>query len=163
MIPCQHKERLLFLRSWNVNCSQLHTWVLTFTQNIPLQDVCTIWFVQNLSLQKSNLFISNIWFQFWDFLYNRFQKLCNQKSVKGLLVAAADWISIQIMNLHEFNGAIIFMSWKIEHSIQRGKGELNRMFDLSMNDNNRTIEWMEKRSLFVLYNAEVDLCHLIGG
>ena len=31
---------------------------------------------------------------------------------------------IQIMNVYEFNGAIIFMSWKIEHSIQRGEATL---------------------------------------
>ena len=60
---------------------------------------------------------------------------------------------IQIMNVYEFSGAIIFMSWKIEHAIQRGEAELNRMFNLSTNENNCTIERMKKHSLFVLYNT----------
>ena len=67
------------------------------------------------------------------------------------------------MNVYEFNGAIFLMCWKIEHSIQPGKAELNRMFNLLTNENNRTIERMAKHSLFVLYNTLVDLCHLIGG
>ena len=40
---------------------------------------------------------------------------------------------IQIMNVYGFNGAIIFMSWNIKHSIQRGDAELNRMFNLLTN------------------------------
>ena len=44
-------------------------------------------------------------------------------------------------------------SWvgKIEHSIQQGEAELNRMFNLSTTENNHTIERMEKQLLFVLY------------
>ena len=67
------------------------------------------------------------------------------------------------MNVYEFNSAIIFMSWKIEYSIQRGEAELNRMFNLSTNENNSNIERMVKHLLFVLYNTKEDLCHLIGG
>ena len=51
---------------------------------------------------------------------------------------------------------LFFMSWKIENSIQRGEAELNmlnRMFNLSTNENIRTIEGMIKHSLFVLYNT----------
>ena len=71
--------------------------------------------------------------------------------------------NIQIMNVYEFNGGIIFMSWKIEHSIQQGQTELNRMFNLLAHENNPTIEQMKKHSLFVLYNTYIDLCYLIGG
>ena len=47
------------------------------------------------------------------------------------------------MNVCEFNDSIIVMSWKIEHSIERGEAKLNRMFSLSTNENNRTIEQMK--------------------
>ena len=65
------------------------------------------------------------------------------------------------MDVYESSGAIIFMSWKIEHSIQRGKAEMNRMFNLPTKENNRTIERME--NIHYLYNTKVDFCHLIGG
>ena len=42
-------------------------------------------------------------------------------------------------------------------------GWIDRMLYISTNENNRTIERMEKHSLFVLYNTKVDLLHLIGG
>ena len=48
------------------------------------------------------------------------------------------------MNVWEFNGAIIFMSWKIEHSIHRDEAEMNRMFNLLTNENNHIIEQTEK-------------------
>ena len=57
----------------------------------------------------------------------------------------------------------MFMGSTVQLSIQQGEAELNRMFNLSMNENNFTIERMDKHSLFVLYNTYVDLCRLIGG
>ena len=66
-------------------------------------------------------------------------------------------IIIQIMNINEFNGAIIFIRWKIEHSFQRGKAKLNRIIlNLSTNEINR-IERMEKHLLFVSYKTLVEL------
>ena len=38
------------------------------------------------------------------------------------------------MNVYEFSGANIFMSWKMKHSIQRGEAELDRMSNLSTNE-----------------------------
>ena len=53
---------------------------------------------------------------------------------------------------------IMFMSWKMECSIQRG--ELNGVFQLSTNEHNYSHHCTnEKHSLFVLYNIQVDLCH----
>ena len=52
------------------------------------------------------------------------------------------------MNVYEFiNGAIFFILCKIEHSSQR-EAELNRMFYLLTNENNRTIERIEKHLFY---------------
>ena len=63
--------------------------------------------------------------------------------------------NIHIMNVYECNGANMFMSWKMECSIQRGGAELNGTFQLSTYSHHCT----HKHSLFVLYNIQVDLCH----
>ena len=67
-------------------------------------------------------------------------------------------IIIQIMNVYECNGANIFMGWKMECSIQRAY--LNGTFHLSTNEHNLHYCKSEKHSLFVLYNIQVDHCHL---
>ena len=52
----------------------------------------------------------------------------------------------------------MFMSWKMECSIQRGGAELNGTFQLSTNEHSHHCT-NEKHSLFVLFNIQVDLCH----
>ena len=50
---------------------------------------------------------------------------------------------IHIMNVYECNGANMFMSWKMECSIQWGGAELNGTFQLSTNEHIRTIARMK--------------------
>ena len=85
-----------------------------------------------------------------EYLLNIMWQKILQSNDKDLLKC---YIIYKKMNVYEFNGAIIFMNWKIEHSIQRGEAELNRMFNLSTHENNHTIERMKQHSLFVLYNT----------
>ena len=94
------------------------------------------WFAVSFSFVK---FLFCLYNYFSIFEYNLW---CNDLPRNG----------IQIMNVYKFNGAIIFMSWKIKLSIQRGEAKWNRMFNLSTDGNNSTIERMERHSLFVLYN-----------
>ena len=57
---------------------------------------------------------------------------------------------------------IMFMSWKMECSIQRGGAELNGTFWNIPAFNEWTYSHHftnKKHSLFVLYNIQVDLCH----
>ena len=62
------------------------------------------------------------------------------------------------MNVYECNGANMFMSWKMECSIQRGGAELN---GTSIFKQRKYLHYCtnEKHSLFVLYSIQVDICH----
>ena len=51
--------------------------------------------------------------------------------------------SIEIINVYEWNGENIFLSWKMECSIQWGKAELIGKFHLSMNENILSIAIMQ--------------------
>ena len=77
---------------------------------------------------------------FWLYTIATFcNKFILQSNDKDLLMCYIK----QIMNVcHSFNGGIIFLSWKIEHSIQFGFTSLNRMFNLSTQENNGNIERM---------------------
>ena len=84
--------------------------------------IASVWIHQTLSLQQL-VIVSRAYLVVIKF-YTRLSKPVLSKRILH---------SIQTMNVCQFNGVIIFMSWKIEHSIQQGEAELNRMFNLSTN------------------------------